>query len=84
MRETEEIERYLNGSLKPEDRFVMEAKMLISTELHEKSRWQQMTYKLIKTFGRKQLKHEIKQTEDLLFTEPEFAAFQQKISILFK
>jgi hypothetical protein len=83
MRETEEIENYLNGNLRPEDRLLMEAKLLVNPELQEKSRWQQITYKLVQKFGRKQLKQEIKETEHRLFTAPEFAGFQQKIQAIF-
>ena len=84
MRETEEIENYLAGKARPEEHLLMEAKMLINTELKEKTRWQQFTYRLIKSYGRKQVKQEIIQTEKLLFTEPEFANFRQQIIGIFK
>ena len=83
MRDTELIEQYLNGQLKPDDHLLAEAKMLVNPELKEKTVWQKMTYGLVKKYGRKKLREEIQQTENLLFNDPEFAAFRKKIHSIF-
>jgi hypothetical protein len=83
MRETELIENYLNGQLKPEDKLLTEARLLVNPDLKDKKYWQQITYRLIKNYSRKQIRNEITQAQNRLFSEKEFAGFRQKIKSIF-
>jgi hypothetical protein len=65
------------------DALVFEARLLLDTELREKMQWQQEAYRLVKVYGRDQLKQEIEAVHQKLFTEPEHLSFSQKIRRLF-
>ncbi len=84
MTETQELEYYLINSLQPEDRLVMDAKILLNKDLREKAYWQKQTYLLIRQHSRKKLKAEIEAVHKKMFTEIFFESFRQKISSIFK
>jgi len=81
--ETEQIDAHLMRRSDPGDVLVFEARLLLQPELREKLEWQQETYKLIKTYGRDQLKKEIEVVHQQLFTQPQHKSFSQKIRQLF-
>jgi hypothetical protein len=81
--ETQQIEAHLMGRSDPGDALVFEARLLLQAELREKLQWQQQTYKLIKKYGRDQLKKEIEAVHQQLFTQPQHRSFSQKIRQLF-
>ena len=81
--ETEQIEAYLMHLSEPGDALVFEAKLLLDTELREKTQWQQEAYRMVKLYGRDQLKQEIEAVHQKLFTQPEHLSFSQKIRRLF-
>lgn len=83
MSETQYLENYLTGALAPEDSLVMDARLLIDVDLHNKVIWQQRTYELVKTYSRKQLKMEIEKVHNKLFSEKKFSSFRQKIKAIF-
>lgn len=83
MSETQYLENYLMGTLAPEENLVMDARLLLDADLHDKVMWQQRTYELVKTYSRKQLKMEIEKVHTKLFSEKRFSSFRQKIKAIF-
>ena len=81
--ETQNIEANLLRLSEPGDALVFEAKLLLEPELREKTRWQQEAYRMIKLYGRDQLKREIEAIHQKLFTQSEHMSFSQKIRRLF-
>lgn len=81
--ETEQIEAHLSGRLDTGDALVFEARMLLDPELSDKMIWQQKTYGMIQSYGRRQLKREIEAVHQQLFTQLEHSSFSQKIRRLF-
>ncbi len=81
--ETEQLESHLTGRSEPGDALVFEAKLLLDPELNEKKQWQEETYRLIRLYGRDQLKKEIAIVHQKLFNQPEHVRFSQKIRQLF-
>ena len=83
MIETEQIEAHLMRRSEPGDQLVFEARLLLEPELHEKMQWQQEAYRMVKLYGRDQLKQEIEAVHQKLFTQKEHFSFSQKIRRLF-
>jgi len=81
--ETEKIEAHLMHRSEPGDQLVFEARLLLESELHEKMQWQQEAYRMVKLYGRDQLKQEIEAVHQKLFMQKEHLSFSQKISRLF-
>jgi len=81
--ETGLIEEHLMQQSEPGDSLVFEARLLLEPELHEKMQWQQETYRMVKLYGRDQLKQEIEAVHQKLFTQAEHLSFSQKIRRLF-
>ena len=81
--ETAQIEAHLMQQFEPGDALVFEARLLLSPELNEKIQWQQEAYRMVKLYGRDQLRQEIEAVHQKLFTQPEHLSFSQKIRRLF-
>ena len=81
--ETEQIEAHLMQRSEPGDQLVFEARLLLEPELHEKMQWQQEAYRMVKLYGRDQLKQEIEAVHQKLFTQKEHLSFSQRIRRLF-
>lgn len=81
--ETEQIDAHLSGRQDTGNALVFEARMLLDAELNDKVLWQQKTYAIIQTYGRRQLKKEIEAVHQKLFTRPEHLSFSRKIRRLF-
>jgi len=77
------IEDYLLSDRKEADSVVLEARMILQPDLKDSIFWQEKTYSLIEQYGRQQLRKEIEQVHEKLFTAPEHASFRQKIIRLF-
>jgi hypothetical protein len=82
-KETEQIEAYLTGTVDTGDALVFEAQMILNPVLADKTLWQQKTYAIIRDYGRRQLKKEIEQVHQQLFTQPAHRSFSEKIRLLF-
>lgn len=82
--DTLQIEKYLDKDMSNGDALVFEARLILEPNLVNKMKWQQKAYKLIKNYGRQQLKHEIELVHEQLFTQKTHAGFSQKIKALFK
>lgn len=81
---TEQIEGYLTGKLSPADKFVFEARLLLSPALETEVRLQKKVFGLVKMYHRKKFKEELEEVHRRIFQDPEKLSFQQKIYGLFK
>jgi len=81
--EAEQIEAHLMRRSEPGDQLVFEARLLLQPELREKIQWQQEAYRMVKLYGRDELKQEIEAVHLKLFTQREHLSFSQKIRRLF-
>ena len=81
--ETEQIEAHLLHLAEPGDALVFEARLLLDAELLEKMQWQHEAYRMVKLYGRDQLKREIEAAHQKLFTQAQHFSFSQKIKRLF-
>jgi hypothetical protein len=84
MSETKLLENYLLNRLQPADKLVMDARVLLDSELRDKATWQQNTYDLVKAYGRKCLRLEIEAVHKKIFTEKRFESFRRKITRIFE
>ncbi len=81
--ETKQIEAHLLGTADIGDALLFEAKLMLDNDLADKLIWQQKAYATIQQFGRRQLKKEIEQVHQQLFTQPVHISFAEKIRRLF-
>jgi len=82
--ETRQIELHLSGKANAGDALLFEAQLILDPTLGDKVLWQKKTYAIIKDYGRLQLKTEIEEVHQKLFTADEHISFRQKIRRLFK
>jgi hypothetical protein len=80
--ETQQLEAYLLNQA-GEETSLLEARLLLESELRDKLYWQQKTYGLVHEFGRRKLKAELDTIHQKLFSESNYAGFRQKILSLF-
>lgn len=83
LRETERIERYLLNKDSAPQRLSFEAALLLDDGLKEKLEEQREAYELIKFYGRKKLQAEIREVHQLLFRQPKYSGFRNKVLNLF-
>ena len=76
----QEIENFLFQKLRGGDLLVFEAKIILEPKLKDEIQIQKEAYELIRSYGRKMLKAEIKAAENKVFEE---ADFNYKIKRLF-
>ncbi|HTH81489.1 MAG TPA: hypothetical protein VL490_01055 [Mucilaginibacter sp.] len=81
--ETKQIEAHLFGTADTGSALLFEARLLLDNDLGDKVMWQQKTYSVIQQYGRRQLRREIEDVHQQLFTKPEHLSFSQKIRLLF-
>jgi hypothetical protein len=81
--ETKQIEAHILGTAGTGDALLFEAKLMLDNELADKLIWQQKAYATIQQFGRRQLKKEIEQVHQQLFTHAAHVSFAEKIRRLF-
>jgi hypothetical protein len=55
MSEIEQLEKYLQQELPPEEKLLLDAKCLIDTQLRDTIFYQEQAYAVIRHFGRKQI-----------------------------
>lgn len=82
--EVQEIENYLLKTGEPGDRLVTEVRLQLNESIQTKAHFQAEAYSLIHHYGREQLRAEIKQVENQLFTHRKFRSFQERIKSIFK
>ncbi len=78
------IEKYLNGSLSPADRFLFESRLVIDPVLKRNLYFQKKTLQLIKTYHRERLKEELETLHQQIFNNPDKINFRLSIIQLFK
>ncbi|MES2678978.1 MAG: hypothetical protein V4635_03795 [Bacteroidota bacterium] len=83
MNETQLIENYLFDRLSPEDKLLMDARLLVNNELREKILWQNQSYQLVNQHGRKKLREEIEALSTKIFSEQKFSSLRKKIFQIF-
>jgi len=83
LNELQLIEDFLLGDTNAEDKLLMQARQILQPDLQENMYWQQKTYGLIETYGREQLRKEIRQVHQMLFTAPEHFSFSDRIKRFF-
>ncbi|WP_207425356.1 hypothetical protein [Pedobacter sp. SYSU D00535] len=83
LKDIKTVEEYLFGHLDGGDAALLEAKLLLSGDLSEQVKAQQQSYILIREFGRKELRKEIEEVHQNLFSEKQHRSFRQKILRLF-
>lgn len=62
---------------------LFEAKLLIDPEFRNAICWQRATYNIIREYHREELRAELKQVHQRLFTDPAHRKFANKIKALF-
>jgi len=62
---------------------LFEAKLLVDPEFRDAVYWQRATYNVIREYNREQLRAELKQVHQRLFSEPAHRTFAQKVKALF-
>lgn len=78
------IDDYLLGNMEPGDTLLFEANILLNGKLREDVLCQQDTHAIIRQYGRKNIKAEIKAVQQTLATAPQHQNFMQRIVNLFK
>jgi len=79
LNELQLIEDFLLADPAGEEKTLMQARLVLQPGLQESIHWQQKTYRLVNTYGREQLKQEISQVHQMLFTAAEHLSFRQKV-----
>lgn len=83
LNELQLIEDFLLVNTNAEDKVLMQARQILQPDLQESVHWQQKTYRLIESYGREQLRKEIRQVHQKLFTAPEHASFSERVKRFF-
>ncbi|MNJ93915.1 hypothetical protein D3C87_116020 [compost metagenome] len=83
LNELQLIEDFLLGDANAEDKVLMQARQILQPDLQESVYWQQKTYCLIETYGREELRKEIRQIHQTLLTAPEHFSFSERIKQFF-
>ncbi|WP_316833318.1 hypothetical protein [Pedobacter nutrimenti] len=76
-------EDYLLSRLPGQERVLFEARLILEPELKNDVYWQQKTCELVSTYGRQQLRKEVEQVHQQLFTAPEHTSFARRIRSFF-
>lgn len=84
MNETIELQNYLDKTGDPAQRLLTEAKLMLNPALADKLLWQKKTQELVRSYGRAELKKELVELENKLWTEPRFRTFKKTILNLFR
>jgi hypothetical protein len=61
------IEAHLLGNESPQERLLVEARLILQPDFRQNLHWQQKTHGLVRQYGRQQLKKEIEQVHQALF-----------------
>ncbi|MCX2679002.1 hypothetical protein OOZ15_03530 [Galbibacter sp. EGI 63066] len=80
---TKLIEKYIEGSLKPSDKVLFEAKLILSPTLFEQYISQKKAFEMVKFYHRKKLKEELETLHKTIFSDPEKTRFKLKIHEIF-
>lgn len=81
--DTQHIDRYLLQQLPAGDKLAFDAKLMLCPELKDTVEWQRKVHQLVRLRGKMQLKSQIKAVEQMVFSQPEYSNFRQKILSMF-
>jgi len=81
--DTQHIDRYLLQQLPAGNKLVFDAKLMLCPELEDTVEWQRKVHQLVRLRGKMQLKSQIKAVEQMVFSQPEYSSFRQKILSIF-
>ena len=81
--ETAQIEAHVLQRSDPGDELVFEARLLLEPTLAEKVEWQKEAYRMIKIYGRRQLKKKLKAYTENCSAKKQHKSFSQKIRSFF-
>jgi hypothetical protein len=81
--EIETLETHLLKRGSPEDRLVMNARLLLSNDLRTDLAAQKASYQLIQKYGRRKLREEIKAAENEAFHSGNHPKFMKRIHGIF-
>jgi hypothetical protein len=84
LNEIKKIEDHLQGNLAAEENLLIEVRKLIDHSFATNLTAQQDSYKLIRSYGRKQLRQEIESIHQQLFREEKHYSFRKMIFSLFE
>lgn len=77
--DTTQIDRYLLQQLPAGDKLVFDARLMLCPQLQDTVSWQRKVHQLVRIRGRQQLKAQIKGVEEIVFSQPEYSGFRQKV-----
>lgn len=83
LNELEQIEAFLAKDIQSPEGLIAEAKLLIDPTFEHQIEAQQKSYALIKAYGRTQLRIEIQQAQNQIFTQHKFKQFRNTILSFF-
>ncbi|WP_257657932.1 hypothetical protein [Parapedobacter lycopersici] len=84
LNEWQQRENCLLGNASGEQQALFEARQLLDLEFREAVHWQRAAYTAIRACGRTQLRGELKQIHQTLFTTLEHRTFAEKIRAFFR
>lgn len=84
LNEIKKIEDHLQGDLPAEEDILVEVRALIDPTFATNLAAQQDSYQIIRAYGRKQLRQEIENIHQQLFSEEQHYSFRRMIFSLFK
>ncbi|MFD1258663.1 hypothetical protein ACFQ3S_17790 [Mucilaginibacter terrae] len=76
---TGHIDSYLLLQLPPGDKLVFDAQLMLYPDLQETVEWQRKVHYLVQLRARRQLKAQINAVEQMVFSQPEYSSFRQKL-----
>ena len=82
--EIRQADDFLQGCMPPQERLIIEAKLILNPAFRASVHLQKQFHSLIKKYGRKKLKAETEFIHQKLFTDPDRKIFQDEIHQLFK
>lgn len=82
--EAEQIEKFIQQQGVVSERLLIEARMQIDSELSQRVAFQKQTYKLVREYGRQQLRAEIHRAQQKVFSDLAYRKFQTKVRSYFK
>ncbi len=82
--EIQQADDFLEGRMRPQDRLIIEAKLILNPAFHASVQLQKQFHSLIKKYGRRKLKAETEVIHQKLFNDPDRKIFQDQIHQLFK
>lgn len=77
--DTIRIEKYLLGSLTPNEKILFESRLQGDRELNADVFFQRMTYRLLRFYHRTKVKSEIREVHERLFNDPSKGEFRKAV-----